>query len=99
MIYVGYNNNRKNSNLNPLTIHNGTHQGCPLLPLLYALKMVHLDLALRANDSIQGLTVGATHHKSALLADNLLMFINSSASTVDLTHPTNFRPVSHNVLV
>lgn len=54
-------------------ISNGTHQSCPLSPLLYILVMEHLAVALRTNLNIVGPTVGPYSPKISLFANDLLL--------------------------
>lgn len=56
-------------------ISNGTHQGCPLLPLLFILAMEHLAMAIRANNSIHGVYITDKQNKITLFADNPLLHI------------------------
>lgn len=53
-----------------INISNCTRQWCPLLPYLSILAMEHLAVALRANDSIQGIIMGYFSYKLSLFADD-----------------------------
>lgn len=61
----------------PFQVSNGTRQGCPLSPLLFAIVMEHLAIALRRNPDIIGIPTQDNHHKIALYADDLLIYLNN----------------------
>uniref|UniRef100_A0A8C5MF76 Reverse transcriptase domain-containing protein n=1 Tax=Leptobrachium leishanense TaxID=445787 RepID=A0A8C5MF76_9ANUR len=63
----------------PLPVHNGTRQGCPLSPLLFALSLEPFLHAIRSNTSIHGFEVGGVNHKVATYADDLLFFVSQPA--------------------
>lgn len=55
------------------TINNGTHQGCPLSPLIYIFTLEPLLNRLRTNPDIQVLTLGDREFKVAAFADDILL--------------------------
>ncbi|KAM8977040.1 integrin alpha-E [Pelodytes ibericus] len=57
-------------------IHNGTRQGCPLAPLLYALGMEPLAVSVRKNPLIRGIEIGKQDHSITLYADDVLLSLS-----------------------
>lgn len=49
----------------PFTLYNGTRQGCPLSPILFALSLEPFLSTVRNNPSIHGIVVGNSEHKYA----------------------------------
>lgn len=60
----------------------GTRQGCPLSPLLFALAIEPLAIALRGDPLFTGISVGMTVDKVALYADDLLLFVTDPRSSL-----------------
>lgn len=60
-------------------ITNGTGQGCPLSPLLFALSLEPFLGHVRLNPNISGIQIGQTQHKVSAYADDLML---------SLTNPT-----------
>uniref|UniRef100_A0A8C5QB08 Reverse transcriptase domain-containing protein n=1 Tax=Leptobrachium leishanense TaxID=445787 RepID=A0A8C5QB08_9ANUR len=63
-------------------ISNGTRQGCPLSPLLFALSLEPFLKAVRYAPDIAGLRVGNTEHRLTAYADDLLFFVRSPKVTL-----------------
>ncbi|XP_063302488.1 extracellular calcium-sensing receptor-like [Pelobates fuscus] len=66
----------------PITLHNGTRQGCPLSPLLCVLTLEPLMQAFRSNRSIEGITVGDQTYKVSGYADDVLLTLTNSGSSM-----------------
>lgn len=62
----------------PIKIHNGTRQGCPLSPFLFIISLEPLIRTINLSEDIRGFRVGGREYKIAAYADDLLLF---------LTHP------------
>lgn len=60
---------------NAFSIHNGTHQVCPLSPLLYVLTLEHFLNRLRDNPNIRGLSASGREFKIAAFADDIYIFL------------------------
>ncbi len=80
----------------PFNLHHGTWQGCPLSPLLFALAIEPLAIALRECQQITGITRGEAVHKVTLYADDLLLFISNPQTSLPaaLTLLENFGQLS-----
>ena len=72
---------KTNNNISqPFALTRGTRQGCPLSPLLFALAIEPLSIALKSSTLFSGINRGGTEHKVALYADDLLLFVQNPAS-------------------
>lgn len=74
---------RTNNDLSPFfELQRGTRQGCPLPPLLFAVAMEPLAAALRQKTDIQGIQRSGEEHKVSLYADDMLLYISHTLSSL-----------------
>lgn len=67
---------------NSFPISRGTRQGCPLSPLIFAIAIESLAIAIRNNPNIQGIQSGSRCHKCTLFADDILLFVSSPLTSL-----------------
>ena len=65
------------TNFEYFRLHCSTWQGCPLSPLLFAIVMEPLSVALRSHPDIYGITRSGIELKVALYADDLLLLLSN----------------------
>lgn len=70
----------------PFNITNGTRQGCPLSPLIFALVMEPLAQLVRSSPEIRGVQVGDVEN-----ADNVILSLTSPQVSLSVTHRTIHR--------
>ena len=58
-------------------IQRGTRQGDPLSPLLFAMYIEVLAIAIRQNTDIKGINIGKEIHKLELYADDIMIYLTS----------------------
>lgn len=71
-------------------IMNGTRQGCPLAPLIFALIMEPLAEKIRSDPNIQGIITHKHQHTISLFADDITPY---------LSNPTTSLPAAHEILL
>lgn len=67
--------NSSRSDFFPLT--RGCRQGCPLSPLLFAIVIEPLSIALRSSPLFTGVYRNGTEHRVSLYADDLLLYVSN----------------------
>ena len=74
---------RTNNNISKyFKLQRGTRQGCPLSSLLLAIAIEPLAIALRQSSTIKGIQRAGLEHKVSLYADDMLLFISDSLSSI-----------------
>lgn len=63
-------------------IRNGTRQGCPLSPLLFAMILEPFLCKVRGNIEIQGVRVRSVEYKVSAYADDLLFYLSSPQTSL-----------------
>lgn len=71
-----------NTQSNCFPLQRSTRQGCPLSPLLFALAIEPLAMALRSNPLIKGIVRYGHEHKVSLYADDLLLYVSDLSVSV-----------------
>lgn len=62
------------------TLSQGTHQGCPLSPLLFVISLEPLAVAIRHDVNIKGIRIAEREHKLNLFADDMVLFVSQPLS-------------------
>uniref|UniRef100_A0A803KF69 Reverse transcriptase domain-containing protein n=1 Tax=Xenopus tropicalis TaxID=8364 RepID=A0A803KF69_XENTR len=64
------------------SLHRGTRQGCPLSPTLFALAIEPLAITIRNNPNIKGLNFANVTEKVSLFADDILIYLADSGTSL-----------------
>ena len=63
-------------------LHRSMDQGCPLSPLLFAIAIEPLAIALRSDPSITGIIINGIEHRVSLYTDDLLLHVSILSASV-----------------
>lgn len=66
----------------PFPLFRGTRQGCPLSPLLFALAIEPLSIALKSDKEFKGIKRHEEEHRVSLYADDLLLYVSDPLSSL-----------------
>lgn len=66
----------------PIKIARGTRQGRPLSPLIFAIAIESLAIAILTNPDITGVRCGPNIHKGGLFADDLILYLTSPVTSL-----------------
>lgn len=69
----------------PFSNTNGTGQGCPLYPLIFAMVMVPLAQTIRSNSQVKGVTVAHIQYTINLFADDVILTLTDIESSLQAT--------------
>lgn len=58
----------------PFSLSRGTHQGCPLSPMLFVLTLEPLAIAIRNHPGIKGINISGQEHRIFLFANEILLY-------------------------
>lgn len=61
----------------PFGISNGTRQGCPLSPIIFALLMEPLASKIQNDQCISGISCNGTDHKISLFVDDIILMVSN----------------------
>lgn len=59
------------------TLSRGTRQGCLLSPILFAISLEPLVIAIRSNPNITGVTIGGEDHVVSLFTDDMVIYLTN----------------------
>lgn len=69
---------------NPFSLSRGTHQGCPISPMLYALAVEPLAIALRTHPDLRGLRMGQVTEVISLYVDDMLLYLEDAGPSLTI---------------